>query len=70
MRHLMQMLNYGRIVQTLAGIQIDLTFALRWLFPGGLDQPIIANAMPTPADRPSPSPPRAEESLNTAELGR
>src|SRR5215469_17879288 len=63
MRHLMQMLQYPRFVQLLAGLGIDVAFALRWLFPGGLDQPIIANAMPTPADRFSARPSGAAESL-------
>ena len=70
MRHLMQMLKYARAWQLLAGLGIDFAFALRWLFPGGLDQPIIANAMPTPADRFSVPPAGASESLPTAELGR
>jgi len=69
MRHLMQMLGYPRSIQTLAGIGIDLGFAVRWLFPGGLDQPIIANAMPTPADRERASRSVAD-SPTTAELAR
>jgi len=62
MRHLMQMLGYSRFTQTLAGMGIDLAFAARWLFPGGLDQPIIANAMPTPADRAAAAPSAGEQS--------
>ena len=69
MRHLMQMLDYPRWVQALAGIGIDFGFAVRWLFPGGLDQPIIANAMPTPADRVHASPP-ATESTTVVESAR
>jgi hypothetical protein len=62
MGHLMRMLDYPRWVQFFAGIQIDLMFGLRWLFPGGLDQPIIANAMPIPADRFASSSTTAPES--------
>jgi hypothetical protein len=39
----------------LGGIGIDLPFLIRFLFPGGLDQPIVANAMTTPADRARPA---------------
>jgi len=66
MRHLMQMLDYPSWIQTLAGLGIDLAFVARWLFPGGLDQPIITNAMPTPADRA----PASAESPTEAESAR
>lgn len=70
MRHLMEMLEYPRWIQTFAGLGIDLGFAVRWLFPGGLDRPIIANAMPTPADRVPASPAAAAESPTAVESMR
>jgi hypothetical protein len=55
MRRLMTMLGYPRAIQILAGLRIDLAFAARWLFPGGLDEPRIADAMGIP-DRSTPQP--------------
>lgn len=51
MRRLMSILRYPAWVRFCAGIAIDVEFLRRYLFPGGLDQPILLNAMPTPADR-------------------
>jgi rubrerythrin len=51
MRRLMQILGYPAWVRFFAAIAIDVEFAQRYLFPGGLDQPILMNAMPTPLDR-------------------
>lgn len=51
MGRLMGILGAPRIIQLFAGLAIDASFALRFLFPGGLDQPIIPDAMHTP-DRP------------------
>jgi len=59
MGRLMGILGAPRIVRFFAGITIDLSFAIRFLFPGGLDQPIVKDAMHTP-DRPKTFPkPRA-----------
>ncbi len=55
MGRLMTLLGYPRWMQALGGIGIDLAFLWRFLFPGGLDQPIVANAMTTPADRARPA---------------
>jgi rubrerythrin len=51
MKRLMSILGYPSWVRFAAAIAIDVEFARRWLFPGGLDQPILQNAMPTPLDR-------------------
>ncbi len=32
------------------GLAIDASFAWRWLFPGGLDAPLVENPMPVPGD--------------------
>jgi hypothetical protein len=61
MGRLMRILGAPGIVRFFAGIAIDLSFVGRFLFPGGLDQPIIADAMQTP-DRPKNFPtPRATQ---------
>jgi rubrerythrin len=51
MKRLMTILGYPAWVRFFAAIAIDLEFARRYLFPGGLDRPILPNAMPTPLDR-------------------
>jgi hypothetical protein len=51
MKRLMTILGYPAWVRFSAAIAIDLEFARRYLFPGGLDRPILLNAMPTPLDR-------------------
>jgi rubrerythrin len=51
MKRLMSILRYPAWFRFVAGIAIDVQFLRRYLFPGGLDQPILLNAMPTPADR-------------------
>jgi hypothetical protein len=48
MGRLMALLGVPRIVRFFAGIAIDASFALRWLFPGGLDAPRVADPMPVP----------------------
>lgn len=55
MERLMGLLGAPKIVRFFAGLSIDLSFALRFAFPGGLDQPILADAMHTP-DRPKTIP--------------
>lgn len=51
MGRLMAILGAPRVVRFFGGVAIDASFVFRWLFPGGLDQPILADAMHTP-DRP------------------
>ncbi len=51
MKRLMTILGYPAWVRFFAAIAIDLEFAKRYLFPGGLDRPILVNAMPTPLER-------------------
>ena len=59
MGRLMAILGAPRLVRFFAGIAIDVGFARRFLLPGGLDQPILVDAMHTP-DRPKSFPtPRA-----------
>ncbi len=53
MSRLMRILGYPAILRFLGAIAINLEFLARWVFPGTLDQPIIHNAMPTPADHPA-----------------
>lgn len=48
MRRLMEIIGAPRIVRLFAGVAIDVGFALRFLFPGGLDRPLVADAMHTP----------------------
>jgi hypothetical protein len=55
MGRLMSILGAPRLVRFFAGLAIDGSFALRFLFPGGLDQPILADAMQTP-ERPKTFP--------------
>jgi hypothetical protein len=40
----------GRVIQCVAGLAIDASFVLRWLFPGGLDGPRVDDPMPVPGD--------------------
>jgi rubrerythrin len=49
MGRLMALLGVPRAIRALAGLAIDAAFARRWLFPGGLDAPRLANAMPVPS---------------------
>jgi hypothetical protein len=51
----MEMLGAPKIVRLFAGLSIDLAFTVRFAFPGGLDQPILPDAMHTP-DRPKTIP--------------
>lgn len=51
MRRLMEILGAPALVRFFAGVAIDASFAVRFLFPGTLDQPLVADAMQTP-DRP------------------
>ena len=48
MRRLMEIVGAPRIVRLFAGVAIDLGFVVRFLFPGGLDRPLVADAMRTP----------------------
>jgi hypothetical protein len=48
MGRLMTLLGVPRSVRFLAGVAIDVSFALRWLSPGGLDAPLVADPMPVP----------------------
>lgn len=66
-RRLMAMLGYPRAVQILAGLGIDLAFLARWLFPGGLDEPRIADAMAISSDRSTPDELRARVALSAEE---
>ena len=65
MGRLMEILGAPRIVRFFGGIAIDLSFVARVLFPGGLDQPILVDAMHTP-DRPKqfPTPRAASQELS------
>lgn len=65
MARLMQIVGAPGIVRFFAGIAIDVGFVLRFLFPGGLDQPLVADAMHTP-DRPKafPTPRAASQELS------
>jgi hypothetical protein len=51
MRKLMGILGVPAIVQFFAGLAIDASFVLRFLFPGGLDQPRVADPMPIRSER-------------------
>jgi hypothetical protein len=48
MGRLMALLEVPRAIRAFAGLAIDAAFALRWLFPGGLDAPRVADPMPVP----------------------
>jgi len=48
MARLLALLGAPRLVRAAAGASIDLACALRWLFPGGLDAPQLADPMPVP----------------------
>ncbi len=47
-RRLMEILGAPSLVRLFAGVAIDASFVLRFLFPGGLDRPLVADAMHTP----------------------
>jgi hypothetical protein len=49
MARLLAILRAPRAVRAAAGLAIDAGCAARWLFPGGLDAPRIADPMPVPA---------------------
>jgi len=51
MKRLMAILGFPAWMRFFTAIAIDVEFATRYLFPGGLDRPILLNAMPTPLDR-------------------
>jgi hypothetical protein len=51
MKRLMTILGHPGWVRVLAAIAIELEFAKGYLFPGGLDQPIVVTAMPMPLER-------------------
>jgi len=51
MKRLMTILDYPAWIRFFAAIAINVEFVKRYMFPGGLDQPILLNAMPTPLDR-------------------
>jgi hypothetical protein len=46
---LLALADVPRPVRALAGLAVDLGCAARWLLPGGLDAPRIADPMPVPA---------------------
>jgi hypothetical protein len=50
MRKLMGLLGVPAIVQLFAGLAIDASFVVRFLFPGGLDAPRVADPMPVPSE--------------------
>ena len=52
MGRLFELLGVPRIVRFFGGLAIDVSFLLRWLFPGGLDAPLLSGAMPVPGDAP------------------
>ena len=51
MKRLMTILGYPAWVRFFAAMAIDVEFAKRYFFPGGLDQPVLLDAMPTPKSR-------------------
>ena len=51
MGHLMRMLGIPALVRFFAGVSVDVQFLAKWLFPGGLDRPRVANPMPVPETR-------------------
>ena len=50
MKRLLGLLGVPRAIQVFAGLSIDASFLARWLFPGGLDGPRVANPMPVPGE--------------------
>jgi rubrerythrin len=55
MARLMALLGVPRPIRAFAGLAIDASFAWRWLFPGGLDAPRVANPMPVPLEPEEPA---------------
>jgi hypothetical protein len=53
MGRLFEVLGAPRAARFFAAIAIDLGFVARWLFPGGLDEALVADAMRVPAPRSS-----------------
>ena len=51
MGKLMGLLGVPAVVRFFAGLAIDASFVVRFLFPGGLDAPIVADPMPVPSER-------------------
>jgi len=51
LRRLSELLGSSALLRSFGALAIELEFLWRWCFPGTLDQPIVADAMPTPADR-------------------
>jgi hypothetical protein len=52
MGRLFTLLGAPALVRFFAGLAIDAAFVARWLFPGGLDAPRLADPMPVPGDAP------------------
>ena len=50
MGHLMGLLGVPPVIRFFAGFAIDASFAVRFLFPGGLDAPRVADPMPVPSE--------------------
>ncbi|MFQ5698694.1 MAG: ferritin-like domain-containing protein [Myxococcota bacterium] len=59
MDRLMRLLGAPWIVRAFGALSVHIAFAVRYLFPGGLGAPRIANAMPVPAGAPGASAPDA-----------
>lgn len=53
MERLMRLLGAPWILRAFGALSIQIAFGVRYLFPGGLGAPRIANAMPVPAGAPS-----------------
>ena len=51
MKRLMTILGYPAWVRFFAAMAIDVEFAKRYFFPGGLDRLVLLDAMPTPKSR-------------------
>lgn len=50
MERLLGLLGVPRAIQLFAGLAIDAGCLARWLFPGGLDGPRVADPMPVPGE--------------------
>jgi hypothetical protein len=50
MGRLFALVGAPQVLRFFAGVAIDLGFLWRWLFPGGLDRPRLADPMPVPGD--------------------
>jgi len=50
MGRLFRLLGAPGWLRLFGGLAIDAGFAWRWLFPGGLDAPLVENPMPVPGD--------------------